>query len=186
MEHPVGQPEPEQTRRQPESEPEPESEGAVASEAAETDALTAAAAADAAAAAEAEAVAAAAEAAEEAKALAEAAAVAAEADRAEALAASAAVAGTVATSRSGLRQYPDAVAPQFVVPQQPGVSFSHMSSAPGLPPSGFLPPTDEQQPQLERSSSKIEVVAARTYRVWAVVGVIMLGFMIWLFIWSTI
>ena len=169
---------------------------------AETDATAAAAeaeaAADAAALAEAEAVAAAAEAAEEAAAAAQAAAVADEAEKAEAAAAAAGRSGPYAAAAQSLRAeqtalasrsraavpiYADTSVPLYARQQQQRQQLP-------LPPQLAVPPQvqlqAQQQPQLQRSSSKVELVAARTYRVWAVVGVLMLGFVIWLLLWSTL
>ena len=151
--------------------------------------------------AEAEAVAAAADAAEEAAAQAQAAAVAAEAERAEAQARAAAQEQAVAQAQTAAA----ATTPQLAV-ARPAVlspatgragpyaeaaqSFRTLPAErqPALQRASTVPIDlqGQQQPQLQRTGSALEVVVAKTYKGWAVIGVLMLGFIIFLVIWSTV
>ena len=149
--------------------------------------------------AEAEAVAAAADAAEAAEADAQAAAVAAEAERAEAAAqasaqayalqrsgsAPAAAATTPVLASAAARAGPYAEAAQSLrisnntAELQPALRAGYQAGVP-------RDLQGQQQPQLQRTGSALEIVAARSYKCWAVAGVLMLGFIIVLIIWSTV
>eukprot|EP01043_Picozoa_sp_COSAG02_P054648 COSAG02_NODE_6221_length_3716_cov_1.907407_1_plen_154_part_00 len=151
--------------------------------------------------AEAEAVAAAAEAAEAAAAQVQAATVAAEAERAEAQAQAAGAAATpqVAVARPAvLSSAAGRAGPYAEAAQSLRVSTQSTAQAPAMG-AGYLAgvPRDlqgQQQPQatlqrtgsaLQRSGSALEVVVEKTYKGWAVIGVLMLGFILFLIIWST-
>ena len=138
---------------------------------------------------EAQAVAAAADAAEEAEAAAAAQAVADEADRAEA-AARAAAAAQAASQEQSLQPYNEprratpAAGPYAGAAASLRADQQQAASAAAIQALTASPAADEQQPALQRSGSALEVAAVKTYRLWVVVGVLMLAFMIWLVAWS--